>query len=330
MPSPRSITISDLAARLQLDKSSVSLALRDSHKISDATKLRVRELADRLGYHPNLAARQLKSGRSHIVGLVFSPSFESLHNTVVVRSVQALVRLAAGKNWLFSMLSGGDVPDMLDGHAASPFLADGILAWGDVPAESLQPILERRKPVVVLDPNHPSLAAVDCARVEIENRAGATAIVEHLAARGAKRLLFVQARRDHLGHEERWIGAQNAWKQTNPAAAIERIDLESVTDAHLSAFAATANGAIFASNDQAAMAIWHRLVRLGIAVPNQVRLAGFDGDAYGAQIGLTTATFDPDELANAAVTILEQRWNANGTTSPEIRIPVSLRAGETT
>jgi DNA-binding LacI/PurR family transcriptional regulator len=77
------------------------------------------------------------------------------------------------------------------------------------------------------------------------------------------------------------------------------------------------------------MAVWHRLARLGLAVPQAVRLAGFDGDAYGEQVGLTTAMFDPADLAAAAVAALQRHWSQDSDANREVRIPVSIRVGET-
>jgi LacI family transcriptional regulator len=63
-------TLNDIAKVLNLTKVSVSKALRDHRDISEATKVRVREVAEELGYRPNLIARSLSSSRSFSIGVV--------------------------------------------------------------------------------------------------------------------------------------------------------------------------------------------------------------------------------------------------------------------
>ena len=48
------------------------------------------------------------------------------------------------------------------------------------------------------------------------------------------------------------------------------------------------------------MQVWHRARSLGISIPGDLKLAGFDGDEYGALVGLTTAEFDSERLAETA------------------------------
>jgi LacI family transcriptional regulator len=63
-------TLNDIAKVLNLTKVSVSKALRDHRDISEATKIRVREVAEQLGYRPNLIARSLSSSKSFTIGVV--------------------------------------------------------------------------------------------------------------------------------------------------------------------------------------------------------------------------------------------------------------------
>ncbi len=320
-------TLADLARRLDLDKSSISLALRDSPKISAETKARVKELATQLGYRPNLAARKLKGASTRVLGLILPPTFAALHNAVVVRTIQELARLAETRNWLFSMLSGRDLPRLLDPQGPYPFLMDGILAWGDIAREQLQPLLTGNCPLVVLDPNHPSLAAAELAAVRVDNRGGAAQLATQLAAGGAKRLLFVRCGREHLGHAEREAGARAAWLVNHGEASWAACALDELDDGRLRA-CAEAGGAVFCSNDQGALHVWQRLAKLGL-MPPRVPLVGFDGDAAGEAIGLTTALFDHQRLAGAAFAWLEQCLAGEEAPRPQELIPVSLRLGST-
>ena len=84
----KQIKLDDLAAKLGVSKVTISKALRDHPDISPATTLRVKKLADKLGYMPNYMAKNLSARRSNIIGLVvpkiahhfFGSVIESVYN----------------------------------------------------------------------------------------------------------------------------------------------------------------------------------------------------------------------------------------------------------
>lgn len=326
----RRVTIADLAEMLGLDKSSVSLALRGSSKIGDATRMRVLEAARKEGYRPNLAARQLSSGTAQVVALVLPSAFAALANDVVVAAVQAMAQRAAEAGLMFGVISSDDLLKQAVNHTPSPLQPDGLLAWGDVPAEVTSAIAALGRPIIILDPNHVSYASYTGPAVRVDNAGGARAVVEHLLGRGARHLLFVQTRCDHLGHQQRWDGAREAWLAQRPANHLTRVFADDLADAALTQIAGQKASAIFCSNDFCAMQVWHRLQRLGIAVPGKILLAGFDGDRAGSLIGLTTAVFEGQTLGRRALELLEAHLAGNGTDSDQTLLPIRIRVGQTT
>jgi LacI family transcriptional regulator len=324
------VTIADLARVLGMDKSSVSLALRDSPRISEATRLRVRNAANAHNYSPNWAARQLAGPSERAIGLVMPSTFECLVRPPVVSTTQALARLAASRGLTLNLIAS---EQLIEGavEPLAPLQADGLLVWGDVPASSTERFSATySRPSIVLDPHHPSYARYSGNAVRVQNRAGASTVVQHLLGRGARHLTFVQAVAGHLGHVERWRGAQETWLEHAPANALEKIALDELTDADLKRIAARPCAAIFCSNDRGAVQLWHRLQHLGIAVPGDVKLAGFDGDEYGALVGLTTALFDSATLAEMAFDAIDELLSRGRTELVEGAVPVVLRSGTTT
>lgn len=323
METIRKTTLADIARALGLDKSSVSLALRGSARISGETRDKVRKMAAELGYQPNAAARQLRVGGPLAVGLVLPSSFATLGSHVAVAVIQGIAKLAFAKGALFALMPS-------PGTGAAPFVPDGLLLWGDTPLEDVGPLLRNGCPFVVLDPNHPSYRDFAGAAVRIDNQGGAAAMVEHLVGQGAERLLFVKACGSHLGHEERWEGARSQWLKDRPLHTVSCCMLEELTDAHLLAFAAEPKGAVFCSNDDAAVKVWHKLARLGVK-PGSVALAGFDGIPQGEDLGLATVVVDAAAFARLAFDTLAA---AMGKLQDAPRfyptLPVVVRAGGTT
>lgn len=316
---PGKVTIVDLALAVGLDKSSVSRALGNNGKISAATRARVRQAALEMGYQPNVAARQLRKGAHLAIGLAIPVKVLDLY--VVVKTIQELSLLALERQVILSIIS---CPSAEPGH----FMPDGILAWGDIPFDDIHALCANGSPFVIIDPNNPSYLNRTGPRVCIDNAGGATAVTEHLMGRGAKRLLFVQAQENHIGHNERFKAARGAWLKKRPLHTITTCLFRELTDAHLKAFAAEPHGAIFCSNDQGAIEIWHRMTRLGLKTPADLELAGFDGDPYGELFGLTTAVVNVAKLAKESFDLLLALMDRKATESSRI-VPVELRAGQT-
>ena len=85
----RPIKLEDLAKKLKVSKVTISKALKDHPDISAATKVKVKKLAERLCYMPNIMAKNLSSRKSNTIGLVipkiahffFASVIESIYNT---------------------------------------------------------------------------------------------------------------------------------------------------------------------------------------------------------------------------------------------------------
>ncbi|MDF3065740.1 MAG: transcriptional regulator, LacI family [Polyangiaceae bacterium] len=322
------VTITDLAEMLGMDKSSVSLALRDSPKVSLATRARVRQAAAEHNYIPNWAAKRLAGSSGHAVGLVMPSAFGCLTDPPVVRTAQALARLAANRQLTLNLMAHEQLAES-NGENSLPLHADGLLVWGDVPAPAAVRFSSAyARPSIVLDPHHPSYAKYKGNTIAIDNRGGASALVRHLHERGTKTLTFVQVEDLHLSHVARWKGTQETWQELAKAETLTKLTLAELDDDKLRELAERGEAGVFCSNDHGAMQLWHRMRRLGISAPRDLRLVGFDGDEYGELVGLTTAVFDSELMAETAFTRLIGLLSNQLTTVTE-SIPVTVRTGTT-
>jgi LacI family transcriptional regulator len=329
VPVRKRVTITDLARLLGMDKSSVSLALRDSPRVSETTRMRVRHAANEHNYSPNWAAKQLAGSPGHAIGLVMPSTFECLVHPPVVRTTQALAQLAAPRGLTLNLIASEQLAEAMD-EPMRPLHADGLLVWGDVPSrDTVRFSSTYARPSIVLDPHHMSYARYPGNTLRIQNRAGASMVVRHLLERGAHRLTFVEVVANHLGHAERWRGTRQTWLEHSSAATLEKVALEDLTNNHLKRIADRKGAAIFCSNDRGAMQLWHRLRELGINVPGDVKLAGFDGDESGALVGLTTALFDSAALAEKAFTAILGLISDSAMELGNPSVPIILRTGST-
>src|SRR5215469_16392789 len=102
------LNIGEVARRSGVSRSTVSYALSGKRAVSEATKRRIQEVIDELGYRPNAAARALKEGRTRTLGLVIPPAAGRL--TFMQLDFVAAVMEAAARADLDVLLSpsGGD------------------------------------------------------------------------------------------------------------------------------------------------------------------------------------------------------------------------------
>lgn len=324
------VTLKSIGEILKLDASSVSLALRNSSKISTATRRRVQELAARYNYLPNLAARQLRSSKFQLIGLVLPEVMSSLVNPMAARIIQLLAEHAAVRGMVFQIVSAKNLVEASINQAAAPLVPDALYIWGDVPRSIAERQMDLHRSVVVVDPNHLSYSDYSGPSICIDNQGGGAAIARFLVERNTKRLLLVQVRSDHWGHRQRLEGARKEWLAHRPVTSINQCRLAELTDEDLQRLAREQDGAIFCSNDWGALQIWHRLNRLGLVTPRDIRLAGFDGEEAALLAGITTVLFDWQKVAEAAATMLFQAMEGNSKTSHDsISIATEIYAGQT-
>ena len=76
-------TIKDIARELQVSSSTVSRALKDYPGISDETKRKVKEMADKLNYRPNAIALSLRKSRSFTIGVIIPEVVHFFFSTVI-------------------------------------------------------------------------------------------------------------------------------------------------------------------------------------------------------------------------------------------------------
>ncbi|ARE78728.1 LacI family transcriptional regulator [Streptomyces sp. Sge12] len=177
---PPAVTLLDVARAAGVSKSTVSDALQGSGRVAEATRDRVREIAQELGYRPNSAARRLRRASTGAIGL---------HLPQTATRLDYYMNLAFGA--VERAQEGGlDVVLLAPAGAASGPLAsrvDGLLVIDPEVGDSAVPgLLEAGVPVVTgeryLGPSPAPAGAVVC-----DNAASLTALLDHVRDRGARR-----------------------------------------------------------------------------------------------------------------------------------------------
>ncbi|MGZ4610758.1 MAG: LacI family DNA-binding transcriptional regulator [Actinomycetes bacterium] len=304
-------TIADVARAAEVSKGAVSFALNGRPGVAEHTRARILAVAAELGWAPSASARSLSTRRALAVGLVvareaellgadpFFPPFIAGIETVLAPRGQALVLQVA--------LSPAAE---LDGYRrlAADGRVDGVFL-SDLRVTDPRPALLRELglPAVTLGrtPKQRLMPAVT-----IDDRAGITDAVRHLAELGHRRIAHV-AGPQHFVHGR---GRKSAWRAAVAAAGLPT-DLSVTADFTASGGAkATAKlldlsdppTAIVYANDVMAIAGMSLAAARGLSVPDELSVTGFDDTELARHLrpALTTVRSDPMGWGAAAATLL--------------------------
>ncbi len=291
----RGPTIRDVARRAGVSAATVSRVLNDSPLVLEPTRARVQAAVDELDYRLNATARNLSIGRAMAIGVVVpfltAPS-------VIERLRGVVERLGRGERREYDLLLFDvEAPEQRDGALRDLARRDRVaglliisLAINDAEVEALE---RDALPVVLVDAVHPRVS-----RVVIDNVHGGELAAEHLLARGHRRIGFVG---DHptnpygfTSSEDRRDGYRGALARAGVAVAgeLERFGAHGRDEAE--ALAVELLGlpdppsAIFAASDLQAIGVLKAAERLGLRVPQDLAVVGFDDVDLAEIVGLTT------------------------------------------
>lgn len=187
-------TLQSVAERAAVSRQTVSNVLNAPHLVRPETLERVRAAIDELGYRPHGAARQLRTHRSHVIGLRLPPS-DGINGAVLDRFLHALTEQAQVRGYRVMLFTAADdagevtqYGEMLDTLEIDAFVLTST-HQGD---ERTRWLLEHGVPFVTFGrPWAPPEDAVDHAWVDVDGSVGTRAAVEHLQRLGHRRIAFI-------------------------------------------------------------------------------------------------------------------------------------------
>ena len=329
------VTISDVAARAGVGAGTVSRVLNDSPNVSAATRARVREAIEVLGYRPSPLARGLSRGRCQTLGVVV-PFFTEPSAVERLRGVVAALTDSRYDLVLFNVES----PAHRDEHFAALTRrdrADGLLVLSlPPPPGELARLVAAGLPVVLVDARGEGVPQVVTDDVE-----GGRIATRHLVELGHERIAF-------LGDEpENGFGFVSSAERAQGyfevlAEAGIRLDPTLVRYGHHDRSVAEGLAAqllarrrrptaIFAASDVQALGVLDAARRAGLDVPGDLSVVGFDDVEVAAYAQLTTIRQPLFESGQLGARMLLAALEGSGLPSPEVhRLPLELVVRATT
>jgi LacI family transcriptional regulator len=269
----------DIAREAGVSIKTVSRVLNEEPHVKAAVRTRVKEVAKELNYHPNINAQGLIARRNYLIGLTYerpSPSY------VVELQRGALERLA-GERYRLMVLPFGNATDNPDGLVALLRTAalDGVVFAP--PSCDLIPVLDALDSAgIAYGRIAPTLATDRGACAAMDDIGAAREIAEHVIGLGHRRFAVILGDPTHSASKARLEGYRQAFAEAGldfSGVRLERGDF-TFESGYAAAGRILRGGkrptAILAQNDDMAVGTLMAARDLGLAVPDDLSITGFD------------------------------------------------------
>jgi DNA-binding LacI/PurR family transcriptional regulator len=313
-------TMDDVAKRAGVSRSLVSLVMRESPRVSDLSRKNVLAAARELGYRPNLWARNQASGQTHTIGIMLN----DLHNPYFTEMAEGAAAAATDANMQVLITSGwqrenGDAAAI---EALLELRTRGLILGAARVAHDLFGEVANKVPVV-------SVAVFDRPdgfdTVCNDESIGAELVVDHLVDLGHERIAHITGGDSPSGPERR-----TGFIDAMVVRGLAPIIVDGAFEEHAGHAAAMQlmalrepPTAIFAANDLCASGVLTALRDLGVSVPYDVSVVGYD-DTLLAGVGtmsLTTVHQPRQHFGRRAMELLLERIDGRSVASHELIEP---------
>jgi LacI family transcriptional regulator len=333
------VTIKDVSKRCGYSVTTVSKALNDYSDISDATKQKILDLCDEMGYVPNLSARSLVSKKTYTIGVIFEeitgvglqhPLFSK-----ILESFKTRVELEGYDVMLLSRSIGTQHGSYLE-HSIRKQVEGVFILCSDFQSDEIVKLCKSPIPVSVIDY---SFAGVS--NITSNNKRGVFQAVKHLYDLGHRKIgniyggTYLEIGRRRKEYFEDAMKKLNLTVQEEYMVSGEFFSKEDGYKA-MNVLLELKNPptAIFCASDMIAIGAMQAIKEAGLSVPEDFSLVGFDGIDIGQLLSprLTTIRQDSRKMGQLSANQLLQMIGekSHHQLNETITVDTFLISGETT
>lgn len=298
------VTMRDIADKLGVSSVTVSKALSDKEGVSEELKLRIKELAQEMGYRFNTAARSMKDGYSYNIGVVIADRYASITQSFYLQFYQFLATALEEEQYsgILHMLSEEDEEQLVLPRIYHDRKVDGFIILGQLSNAYISAFHETKMPLVFLD-FYTDQTELDY--VITDNFYGMYEMTNYLVKNGHRDIAFVGNVHSTSSIQDRFLGFYKSLLE-HRIPLLEQFVLSDRDEKGRLIEVALPDPlptAFVCNCDQVAYMLIQTLRKRGIAVPGDCSVVGFDNDIYAtlAEPGLTTVEVNRKEMAKAAV-----------------------------
>jgi DNA-binding LacI/PurR family transcriptional regulator len=322
-------TQEDVARKAKVSRALVSLVMRDAPNVSEVRRRRVLRAAEELGYRPNAYARSLASKRLDTIGVlindVTNPYFGGVYSSLAAAAEGAGFDLLVAPGTRSATRESALVRTLLEHRVAGLALLSPLL-----PTSELRR-LTTAWPTVLIG-RDASIAGVDV--VTTDERYAARSVLEHLTSLGHRDIVHVTGGNNRAAQDR-----SRAYRDTMGELGLEpRQVVAAFTHAagrragHEVAAMRPRPTAVVAANDLVAVGAMGAFQSLGLRVPEDVSVVGYDDSQIAQldQVQLTSVRQPVDQFGDVAVSLLVQRIDEPGAERAVQRLETTLVERRTT
>ncbi|HBA85330.1 MAG TPA: hypothetical protein DCZ95_14685 [Verrucomicrobia bacterium] len=308
-------TIFDVCRTLGVSTATVSRVMNNKPGVGPALREKILTAMKQMNYVPQAAARQLSRTRSDAIGVIFQ-DLTAGWPLLILRGIMSRVSTTANAAFQVNIslsLRAGDECE-LPRKMLAEHRVDGLI-WLDprAPDALIEDLKKQTAPFVLLQRQ---MNDADISTVAIDGRQGGYLAMRHLLSLGYRRILLLTGSETDENSREKLAGARRAAREFKHSVTADRILVGHHVGAHAVKALAEYYGsdrpkpdAIFAFNDDMAIAVIQWLRHQGYRVPDDLAVIGFDGIAEAEYLGLTTIETPMYEMGVLAAQILLDQIN---------------------
>lgn len=326
-------SLAEVAERAGVSRATASRALSNTARFapSGTTQARVRQVAEELGYYPNSVAQSLRNRRSNHVGF-YSENLD-VHHPFTAEVINGLLTGCAAlrQDLMIHSRFSNDPEETY--RALMKGNLDALVVTSDGDEPLMRRLAASEMPVISLATNVPGLPAV-----HVDGRTGSEMLVAHLAQRGHRRVLYHAEATGHGDADYRQTGFREAALTRGMEVAEIPAELNNGVDVLrreavqlLTLPMEERPTAIACYSDYDAYQVLAHCRKIGLRVPEDVALVGFDGmyTLIDPVVKLTTIVAPWARAAQTAIALLMDAL-AGKEIPPQTILPVELFVGDTT
>ncbi|WP_059104320.1 LacI family DNA-binding transcriptional regulator [Shouchella shacheensis] len=325
-------TVKDIAKQAGVSVTTVSRALNGYDDVSEKTRARIREIAESLNYSPNAMARSLVTNQSKTIGLLVSGlSEEGAKDHFTFDVLNGLNDRASEYGYDLILFNTNSAKQRVKSYAqlCRERRVEGVILQGvKVDDPYLQEVIESDIPCVLIDI---PITGKNVGYVTTDNVLGAYEAVRYLIKQGHEAIAFMN------GHEKAYVSGKRleGYNQAMAEAGVP-VDASWVLNGEFSEPVARDQAlrflqehrevtAMFCSSDLMALGVMQASKRLGVTVPKDLSIVGYDDIVIAeyAHPSLTTVAQDKFQMGSAAADLLMDFLQGKETSGEKI-LPTNL------